>query len=390
MRLIDSNERRARLGVRHHLAAPAGTIERVAGDMVGLHSSDAVSVYLAARARLADLTRSEVESALYDRRSLLRMLGMRRTIFVVPVDLGAVMDAACTRAFAAAENRRLARMVEQQGIATDGAKWVAGVGAATLAAIAARGEAAAGELTADVPELALKIRFGEGTKWAGDAGMSTRVLFLLATEGRIIRGRPRGSWISTQYRWAPLADWLGHPLPPFDPVEARRDLLTRWLRSFGPGTIADLKWWTGWSLRDTRAALAACDAVEVGLDSGTGYMLADDLEPVARPEPWAALLPGLDSTPMGWKDRDWFLGGHAGVLYDRNGNVGPTVWCDGRIVGGWAQTSTGEVAVRLLESLSRRHTSLVERSRRELEEWLGGDTITPRFRTPLERELAAG
>ena len=38
-------------------------------------------------------------------------------------------------------------------------------------------------------------------------------------------------------------------------------------------------------------------------------------------------------TFMGWKERDWFLGEHAEPLFDRNGNAGPTVWRDGRVVG---------------------------------------------------------
>ena len=68
----------------------------------------------------------------------------------------------------------------------------------------------------------------------------------------------------------------------------------------------------------------------------TGYVLAGDLEPTPRPEPVAALLPTLDPTTMGWKERDWYLGAHAGrLLFDGNGNAGPTIWWDGRVVGGW-------------------------------------------------------
>jgi hypothetical protein len=33
---------------------------------------------------------------------------------------------------------------------------------------------------------------------------------------------------------------------------------------------------------------------------------------------------------------------------DPAGNGGPTVWFDGRIIGGWALRKTGEVAFRLL------------------------------------------
>ncbi|MDH3194567.1 MAG: winged helix DNA-binding domain-containing protein, partial [Acidimicrobiia bacterium] len=151
----------------------------------------------------------------------------------------------------------------------------------------------------------------------------------------------------------------------------------------------DLKWWTGWSLRDTRAALGMCDAVAVDVDGSTGFVLSDDLDPVAPPDPWVALLPALDPTPMGWKERDWFVGDYAAALFDRNGNIGPTVWCDGRIVGGWAQAPNGEVVVEFLEKVGGDRASLVEHEQNCLAEWLGDDRITPRFRTPLDRKIVA-
>ena len=80
---------------------------------------------------------------------------------------------------------------------------------------------------------------------------------------------------------------------------------------------------------------------EVDLDGMPGIALAGDLEPPPGAEPWAALLPALDSTPMGWQRREWFLGEHASRLFDRNGNVRPTLWWDGRIVGGRAQDRDG-------------------------------------------------
>ena len=389
MRYIDLSERRARLGRRHMLVQPAASLEEAAAAMVGLHSSDPVTVYLSAWVRVPQLTRGAVADALYERRSLLRLLGMRRTLFTVPRDLAAVIEPACAVPLAPAERRRLAKLLATQGIAADADAWLTRVCDATLAALEARGEAVARELSGDVPELAQKIRLGEGKRWGGEFGMSTRILFLLAAEGRIIRGRPRGTWMSSQYGWAPKDAWLGGPLPFLSTAEARSELLTRWLRTFGPGTLADVKWWSGFSLRDTRAALDTCGAVEVEVDDGVGFVLADDIEPEPVPEPWAALLPGLDSTPMGWKERDWFLGDHGAALFDRNGNIGPTVWCDGRIVGGWAQAPDGEVVVKLLEEVGGDRASLVEQERCRLSEWLGDDRITPRFRTPLDREIGA-
>ncbi len=356
--------------------------------MVGLHSSDPATVYLSARARLEDFTVADLEDALYERRSLVRMLGMRRTLFVVPLPVAAAMEAACTRLLGPAEAARLARMLEDQGIAPDGVGWIEGVEERTLVAITARGEATANELRDDVPELRLKLAFGEGKTWGGTVGVSTRVLFLLATKGRIVRARPLGSWLSSQYRWAPTTTWIAGGLDTVDTDDGAADLARRWLRSYGPGMLEDLKWWTGWTVRRTRRALEAADAVEVELEEGAGYALADDLEPVTPTGPWAALLPALDPTVMGWRERGWYLGDHGSQLFDRNGNAGPTVWWDGRVVGGWGQRPDGGIAVHLLEELDREARSMIDTEADRLRGWLGSVRITPRFRTPVEKRLA--
>ena len=81
MRLFDVAERRRRMLARHHLIEPAGTIEQVAGELVGLHSSDPATVYLSLRSRIAGFTVADFDAAMYHRRSLTRILGMRRTLF---------------------------------------------------------------------------------------------------------------------------------------------------------------------------------------------------------------------------------------------------------------------------------------------------------------------
>jgi Winged helix DNA-binding domain len=315
------------------------------------------------------------------------MHGMRRTMFVEPVDFAPVVHAACTRALVAPERKRLVALLEGAAITSSGEQWLRRVEKATLRAIAARGEATAAELGRDVPELREQIPFGEGKKWAGKMGVSTRVLFLLATEGRVVRTRPRGTWTSSQYQWA----LMEHCVPGIDDVPtevARVDLARRWLRAFGPATPSDLKWWTGWTGKQAKDVLAGLGAVEVDLDGGTGAVLPDDLAPVAPPEPWLALLPGLDSTVMGWTERQWYLGDYRKLLFDTAGNAGPTIWWNGRVVGGWGQRAGGEVAFRLFEDLGGDVRAAVAAAAEGLGAWLGGTRVIPRFRTPLERELA--
>jgi hypothetical protein len=390
MRRIGIEERRARLGLRHHLAgtARAGVVE-VARDLVGLHATDPATVYLAARARTLDPGAAGVEQALYEDRALVRILGMRRTMFVEPVELMGVVQAACTDAIAVQQRRLLVDMIGRAGLADDPAGWIEEVEKVAVRALEARGGATAAELAKDDPRLAQQIVLAEGKPYEGRQSVVSRILLLLAAEGRIVRGRPRGSWVSGQYRWSVVDAWLPDGVPPWSLQEAQAELVRRWLRGFGPATIADVKWWTGLPMGQVRRAVAETGAVEVDLDGTPGLVLPDDLDPVPAPEPWVALLPALDPTTMGWAGRDFYLGPHRPALFDRNGNAGPTIWLDGHVVGGWAQRATGEVVLRLLEDVGTDATEAIEAEAARLTAWLTPLRVTPRFRTPLERELIA-
>ncbi|MBA2516197.1 MAG: winged helix DNA-binding domain-containing protein [Solirubrobacterales bacterium] len=389
MRRVTPEERRNRLGARHRLSEPAADPAEVARSLTGVHSTDPASMVLAMRRRLERPDVEAIEHALYGERTVVRILGMRRTVWVVPTELRPVVQAACTEALLPGERRKAVDMLEAAAVTPDGENWLRETGEAALSALRARGEATAAELSEDVPAMRERILVAEGTKYEALQGMGPRVLFLLAAEGRIVRGRPLGSWTSTLYKWAPTEDWLGGEPDEMPVEEARVTLVGSWLRSFGPGTFTDLKWWTGWPAGRLKKVLAALDVEEVELETGTGFVLADDAEPVESPGPWAALLPALDPTVMGWSERGWYLGEHKASLFDRNGNAGPTVWWGGRIVGGWAQRSDGEIALRLLEDPGTGARAAIDQEAGSLEEWLGAVRFIPRFRTPLERELTA-
>jgi hypothetical protein len=206
----------------------------------------------------------------------------------------------------------------------------------------------------------------------------------------MIRGHRRGGWSSGQFEWFLPQTWLpGSAGTAPAPADARAELARRWLAAFGPAPASDLQWWAGWTGAQTKAALAALPVTEVDLDGQAGVALADDLEFPAEGPAVAALLPGLDPTPMGWQSRSWYLGPHAPLLFDRTGNIGPTVWWAGRVVGGWAQRASGEVVSRLLEDIGADAAAAVSAETGRLETWLAAARITPRFRSPLERELTA-
>jgi hypothetical protein len=388
IRPVSVVERRARLAVRQHLA-PVGKAAAVAGavaDIIGLHGTDPASVYLAAWARTGSVDIATIEHALYTERALVRMLGMRRTVFVVPADLVSVIQAACTDQIAERMRRRLTQVVREASIASDAATWLKEVGEATVRALAARGSATGAELAADEPRLRTQIVAAADNPYGGAVNLTNRLLTLLSAEGLIVRGRPRGGWTSTQFAWSVARDRAD-----LTAADARAELARRWLLAFGPAPAADLQWWTGWTAGQVRQALDQLEIAEVDLGGTTGVMLAADQDEPVAVEPWPALLPALDPTAMGWRDRAWYVGEHAPALFDRSGNIGPTAWWDGRIVGGWAQRKDGEIVVRLLEDVGAEASAALAAEAQRLHEWIGADPkirVTPRFRTPLERELA--
>ena len=173
--------------------------------------------------------------------------------------------------------------------------------------------------------------------------------------------------------------------------------MRRWLRTYGPGTTADLVWWTKWTKREVVAAISAVDAVAVTAETTVdapaepAWVLPDDVDDDPSVDGHAvSLLPSLDSAIMGWKQREWYLGGHEPRLFDRNGNAGPTVLVDGAVVGGWGQLAGGRVVTQLLQPVDAAVRRRVAAAADELSAWFDGVRVTPRFPTPLQTQLASG
>jgi Winged helix DNA-binding domain len=356
--------------------------------IVCLHATDPATVYLSAWARVEGLTVADLDAAIYAERSLVKHLAMRRTLFVFPRELLPFAQAGASDRVADVERRRLIRDVERAGLYPEGKRWLIDASKQVLAALSDGREATSTELRKEIPLLEGSIAYGKGKSWGGQLPVGPRVLTTLSAAGQIVRASNDGLWTISRPRWTSMASWLGQELEPPSAAEGVAGLVERWLRAFGPGTAADIKWWLGSTVAAVRRALADLRAVEVDLDGQTGYLLPDDLEPTEPPEPWAALLPPLDPTTMGWFERDWYLGPYRAKLFDTNGNAGPTAWWEGRIVGGWRQNDDGEVVLQMLEDIGSEGFKALELEAARLTEWLDGTRALPRFPSPLSREVA--
>jgi Winged helix DNA-binding domain len=383
---IDVEERRARLAERHRLLPRTRTddLPQIADDLVALHSSDPVTVFLSAMARMAHPSIAAVEQALYVDRSLIRHHGMRRTLWVATPPVVQLMHAAATRDLLTNERRRTSQLLAASGV-QDPERWLADAEKQVLADLRKHGPSNAREIGQRIEALRQRLQLAPGKSYAAVQSAHTRVLYILGFAGKMLRGQP-SNWINGAYRYVDAESWLPGGLGDLDPRLAAAELAARWLQRFGPATTIDLQWWMGWTLKRTRQALADCGAVEVDLDDVTGWLAADD-PPLAPVEPWVAVLPGLDPTIMGWKQREWYLPSTSLEVFDGVGNGGPSLWVDGRVVGGWAQTKDGSIHVHYFERVGADRRREIDQRIDELKSWIGETRFTVRFPGDIHARL---
>ncbi len=378
MRRVSDPERRRRIAVRHALSPGhrLGDVAAVTRAMTVLHATEAATVHLAIAARSEGLTPEHVDTALYDTREVVKQLAMRRTLFVFPRELLPAAWGSASARVATAEGRRIAKAIAGAGIAEDGGAWLEAARSATLARLA-DGPATVAELRAAVPELAGMIGGDTDKPWDRAVSVAPWVLTHLGLDGAALRARNTGHWRLNKPSWTRAEDWLD-PLPEsLDEAAGYARLVRSWLQTFGPGTPDDLRWWLGSTKTAVTRALFDVAAVPVSLDDGTtGWVSPDDTEDLAPVEPWAALLPTLDPTVMGWRARAFYLDpAHVPYLFDANGNAGTTAWWDGRIVGCWVQDGDGSVRLSLLEDVGAEGRTALDREAERLTAWLDGVVI---------------
>ena len=357
-----------------------------------LHSTDPSTPYLSLQARTSS-SQSDIDAVFYDRRSLLRHTTLRRTIFAMPLDVVPLAHHSYNdRLVRTLRKNLLDRIEASPDTSMPPGRFLDGASDATVDLLRTGGATTGRALAEALPSLRVRFDPAPSNSYSKPMRITSRVLELLAAEGRIVRGRPTGrDFTSAAWAWVAIDDWIGPDgIAEVDADEALTELIARHLATFAPATTADLAWWTGLPKGQIRAAAERCGVRTVSLDntSEPAFVLVDDDLEAPSPNGETALLPGLDSTTMGWKQRSWYVDDtvEAGI-FDRNGNAGPTVWFEGRVVGVWTQRSDGEIVSRLLDDIGSDGSARVAAEAERLRRWLGGVRVKWRFPTPITKQL---
>jgi hypothetical protein len=386
-RLIDDAERRARLARRHGIAPQHRLADALAATkaMTVLHATEPATPYLSLFARIDSFARSDMDNALFDERSLVKQLAMRRTVFVFPRDLLAAAISAPSARIARQEHGRLVKELERNQVAGDGATWLAAARGAVLERLAGGAELSATQLRVEVAELAGRVSKYEHKPYGQVLHVAPGVVTWLGAAGELVRGHNGSHWRVSRNLWTRMDHWLGEPVARLDTQRGYAQLVAGYLRAFGPVTERDLVWWFGATKVVVRQALADLDAVQVRLErEQTGWVLPDDLDPEPPVEPWAALLPALDPTALGWKERDFYLDpDFYPAIFDWSGNCGTTAWWNGKIVGAYTLDDAGRVELIVPRDPGRAGRAGLNAEAKRLENWLDGERVTAAYKSPL-------
>jgi hypothetical protein len=372
----------------------------VVRDIAALHATSPTTPHLSLWARLNGFARGTLDDALYEQRSLVRLLCMRQTLHIVPVDEYPLFFQAYLQNARREALRQAAFLFERAGLARpdDAEALLQSLHARVMDLLKDRGPASAQEISAAAPELGARFSYAEGKAYGGQFSIGTRILGSMCDMGLLARARPRGTWQSSLYEYAVLAEWLsGVDLESVGSEEARVWLVRRYLAAFGPATADDIRWWTGFTKGETQVILRRLGAqvAEIAIDAlSDHWMLAEDAERLRAftpsAEPCSFLLPALDPYVMAYPDRRRFLADeHRDKIIERAGNAVPTVWANGRIVGAWGHRRDGSIAYCLFEKVGGDALSALGVEISRLVDFLAGEVIAARYYTPFTKAMKA-
>jgi hypothetical protein len=348
----------ARRMARHALTEPAAGLgpADIAGVLCGAHAQVLSAAELSIGRRIAGATRSDVQRALWQERTLVKTFGPRGTIHLfaaadLPVWTGA-----------------LQALPSPAPTHPDGVRFTPGQAEEVIAAIGAA--LADAELTVDQLTEAIADRAGP---WAVEQTMEAfggkwprwrQLTSTAAHRGMLCFGpdRDRKVTYTNPRRWLP-------GFRPADGDAAVRTLLARYLYAYGPATPQRFAKWLGIPPRHAAELFGGMtgELETVELDGEPAWTLAGDTATPPRPHRGIRLLPYFDAYLVAGQPRERLYPGAAATrALTPAGQAGnyPVLLVDGVVGGVWHQRRSGRKLAITVEPLRE----LTASQRRQLDD----------------------
>ncbi len=369
---------------KQHLTDESQTedIVQIVRDIYGLHATNPTAPYVSLFARASDFTRDKLDDELYVKRTLGKIRCVRTTVHVLPRETIPIAFAA-TKSIVEPNSENFLRytggVTERQykDTSREILRILKGKGMSTL-----------------------QIKKELGTK----LNISI-IVNLMCDQGLLMRGRSDKGWKSNTHTYYLFSDYFpGMDLNAVDPAQARETTVRQYLAAYGPATVKDISWWSGFTMTEVRRILQslARETVEVEIPElkGSYVMLAEDIAALERfrpsRQPAVNLLPPLDPYLMGYKERERYLDSeHYYLVFDRSGNSTSTILVDGRVAGVWDFSDKPRPTVKLFffHELEKTTLSVVQSTARAIGQFIADETVAVEMcdqMVPLTQRNAGG
>jgi hypothetical protein len=160
-----------------------------------------------------------------------------------------------------------------------------------------------------------------------------------------------------------------------DPVEARAEIVRRYLAAFGPASRQDIDAWSMMRQPQIRPALERLEPLRCFRDENGRELLDVPRAPLPDPQTPAPVrfLPKWDNVLLSFADRTRVLPEkYRKQVISMGGDVKPTFLVDGLVAGIW-EAENGRVVLQPFSKLSRSIRSEVEEEAARLEAFLADD-----------------
>jgi len=343
---------------RHHLLdEPPADAVTICRDVCGVQAQVMSAAYLQLWTRNHAITRAEIESALWKTRTLVKTSLMRQTLHLIPTDEFSLYISAlraCRRAGAL-------RVMERCGISAQEAEDIT---QATLQVLA-NGPCGRAEIVAALrPGASKGARFWIENSWG--------LVRVPVADGLVCYG----SGENNEANFIRVDQWLPKLKTRLMPAgEAQSALLRKYLRAYGPATLADFSHWAGIPMAEVKLLGPQVDSEIVEVSEGKQPLLlmrkdAAVMEKTSEPPNSIRLLPNFDVYLLAHRDKDHLLSAkHYKRVYRNQGWISPVILINGAVAGVWSYKPQGRrllVEIELFGRLSKAERAGIEREAERL------------------------
>lgn len=363
---------------KQHLSSEAKNqnILQVAKDIWGLHATYASTPYLSLFNRVINFRKESLDRELLEKR-LVKIRCIRKTVHIIPK-----------------ENVSIAFSATKESIQINSEKYYKFIGVA---------EREYEEVSKSILKLLQNrgMNTSEIKKELNTEANLFPIINYMCDLGILVRGLSKGGWKSNTHTYYRMDKYLPDiNLSEYSQDEARRIIVSQYLSSFGPVTLNDISWWTGFSKTETKKILDSLGGIEYVNISGLGeYIISkDDQNQLKNIEennnPRINLLPALDPYIMGYKGRERYLDKeYFNYIFDRAGSGTTTIVNNGKIIGVWDFEENPSPVVKIFMFEDRNIPKEIENNAREIGKFIYEKEVMVKIcddMTPLDKRTTGG